>query len=223
MDFEEGHTFMEQAQEAMWLYEKFTQKFDDIEKFKPRDLLSFVRRILEVLEINYYSDTWINTKCEEFNIYCQTRERAGVIIVKRGNKECLIVKNHDQYECFPKGSVKRNETTMECAIRETLEETGYDCKQTITSAIRIENSVKNMNHYLHWETYYVILNFDGEFKFSPKDKDEIISCRWISINKIPDSKKAKDELRNRIKFKIDFFFVKKLKQITQQNSRKMNS
>lgn len=53
--------------------------------------------------------------------------KAGCILVNKEQKEIALVVQNGEYS-FPKGHLEGNETIKECAIRETIEETGHDVK-----------------------------------------------------------------------------------------------
>ena len=55
--------------------------------------------------------------------------KAGCILINKELKKIGLVyrKKLNDYS-FPKGHLEENETLSECAVRETTEETGRDCK-----------------------------------------------------------------------------------------------
>ena len=56
-------------------------------------------------------------------------KKAGCILLDLENKKIgLIYRNKQNDYSFPKGHLEKNETLMECAIRETKEETGRLCE-----------------------------------------------------------------------------------------------
>ena len=52
----------------------------------------------------------------------------GAVLYTKKNDiyEYLIIKDRHESYSFPKGHIKKNETEMECAVREVKEETGID-------------------------------------------------------------------------------------------------
>lgn len=66
----------------------------------------------------------------------------GAILLREenGNQETLLVKHTSGHWGFPKGKKENNETEEETAIREVLEETGYQ--------ITIENGFREISSYL---------------------------------------------------------------------------
>lgn len=54
-------------------------------------------------------------------------KKAGCILVNLENKKIALVLRKGDYS-FPKGHLEDGETIKECAIRETIEETGHEVK-----------------------------------------------------------------------------------------------
>ena len=53
--------------------------------------------------------------------------KAGCILINKKQRTIALVVQNGEYS-FPKGHLEKNETIKECAIRETIEETGHDVK-----------------------------------------------------------------------------------------------
>ena len=66
-------------------------------------------------------------------------KKAGCILINIVNKEIALVCRNGEYS-FPKGHLEINETIRECAIRETIEETGHSCHL-------VNNKEISINHY----------------------------------------------------------------------------
>lgn len=103
----------------------------------------------------------------------------GSILIDPSLKWCLMVKCHRDYG-FPKGKINKNENPIECAIRETFEETGYDISSKI-----------DKNEYLEWDCktkikgFYIIYNVDLNTKFYPQNQGEILDYKWFPVHRLP--------------------------------------
>jgi len=112
-------------------------------------------------------------------------KKAGTILLDKDNKKIALVyrKKHDNIS-FPKGHLEENETFEECAIRETLEETGRICEIIkpiyLNKYMSKEGEVEN----------HMFLAIDKGL-FSTNIDEELL---WISIDKVKDYLKY-DELK----------------------------
>ena len=81
---------------------------------------------------------------------------------------------------FPKGKIGKDETPLDCAIRETLEETGFDCRPLVVADAEVE--------YIQWNKpdsqvrLYVIRGVrEEEARFLPQTRREIRKIAWVPI------------------------------------------
>lgn len=85
---------------------------------------------------------------------------------------------------FPKGKVNEEEAAADCAIREVLEETGFD----ITSYFNIDDFIDNkMNGQL--SRLYIVPGVSMKTNFQPRTRKEIKNLDWFRIDQLPAHKK----------------------------------
>ncbi|KAF3910890.1 hypothetical protein ABW20_dc0107635 [Dactylellina cionopaga] len=83
---------------------------------------------------------------------------------------------------FPRGKINKDEADHICAVREVLEETGYDASELVDpSAFLVDTSEENMDRHLQ---LYLIKNVPEEFKFYPLARKEISEVAWFSITEL---------------------------------------
>lgn len=85
---------------------------------------------------------------------------------------------------FPKGKVNEDEDPAHCAIREVLEETGFDITNYIDPEFYLESVINEQLVRL-----YVITGISTDTKFQPRTRYEIKACEWFPIADLPNSKK----------------------------------
>ena len=87
---------------------------------------------------------------------------------------------------FPKGKINEGEKESAGAIREVLEEVGFD----ITSRVREEDYIEITSKGASGKVtkLFIICNVPEKFNFKPRVRKEIRSVRWFSINAV--AKKA---------------------------------
>ena len=124
--------------------------------------------------------------------------KAGCILVNKEQKEIALVVQNGEYS-FPKGHLEGNETIQECAIRETIEETGHDVK-----IIKKLKSIKYKSpEYIVYENHYFLGIDNGITNKKIDSKDREIT-EWYKIEKISEKlsyqylKKYWQEIRNTV-------------------------
>lgn len=107
--------------------------------------------------------------------------KAGCILINKKQRTIALVVQNGEYS-FPKGYLERNETIEECAIRETIEETGHD--------VKIIKEIKSIKYKSPegkiYENHYFIGIDEGitNRKIEDKDKEEV---EWHQFEEIEET------------------------------------
>jgi len=122
----------------------------------------------------------------------RNKHKAGVFIYDPQNQKILLVQSRGNLWGPPKGSIEDNETLLECAIREVLEETGINL--TDESICDNNKFIFNNSHYFYCPMDEVPVTLDTPM-ISPGTNDasgigwfrldclaELISSKSININ-----------------------------------------
>lgn len=128
--------------------------------------------------------------------------KAGCILINKQLKKIGLVyrKKLNDYS-FPKGHLEENETLSECAVRETTEETGRDCKLISDKEIGV---IEYTNYEGQIKTYMFLALDKGKTnkKIAEKDKEELV---WVNYNEV-ESKLSYQNLKdfwNKVKEKVE--------------------
>lgn len=106
---------------------------------------------------------------------CIVEEDGKILMVKEAKKKC-----YGQWN-FPAGHLEENETVKNAAIREVLEETGYEVE--ITGVLPIFNKFINGENAVM--VRFVAKRKNDNRDTNPKfDKNEILSVEWMNLEKI---------------------------------------
>lgn len=96
------------------------------------------------------------------------------------NHNVLIIKQLNGDYGFPKGHIDEGESEKECALRETLEETGI-------KANILDDNRFSISYYVHGnvlkEAIYFISSGSGDITIQ---EDELSECFWLDCEKVYD-------------------------------------
>lgn len=106
----------------------------------------------------------------------------GAIILDETLDDVLLVQGYLAKSGwgFPKGKVNEDEAYHDCAVREVLEETGFDIRDRICKKTYIEQRISDQLARL-----YIIPGVPTDTKFNPKTRKEIRNIEWFSVDKLP--------------------------------------
>ncbi|KAG1970955.1 mRNA-decapping enzyme [Pimephales promelas] len=113
---------------------------------------------------------------------CGIRDFAKADILKRSLCNVLMVQGYLAKSGwgFPKGKVNEDEAFHDCAVREVLEETGFDIRDRICKKTYIEQRILDQLARL-----YIIPGVPKDTKFNPKTRKEIRNIEWFPVDKLP--------------------------------------
>lgn len=94
----------------------------------------------------------------------------GCIMLNAAMDKCLLVKGWKSGSSwsFPRGKIDQDEDDRDCAIREVLEETGYDLAGMVREEDKIEINLKEQDMRL-----YIAPGVPEDTEFAPRTRKEI--------------------------------------------------
>lgn len=127
-------------------------------------------------------------------------KKAGCILINLDTEEIALVSRKGEFS-FPKGHLEAGETLQECAIRETVEETGHDCHIQEEKEIAIIRYTTPRGENV--ENYFYIAIDDGIYqeKIDEKDKEMTAWEKFDNVESTLSHENLKD-LWNEIKGKV---------------------
>ncbi len=133
-------------------------------------------------------------------------KKAGCILLNPENKSiALVFRENKQDYSFPKGHLESGETLVECAIRETAEETKFDCELLEEDPIYFETYITPKGEDV--EMYYYISKYTG---LSDNNSEDTHPTFWVPFDEVYD-KLSYDSLKNvwnNVKDKVQYYFDK---------------
>ena len=129
-------------------------------------------------------------------------KKAGTILINlKDGKIGLVYRCKKQDYTFPKGHLEKGETLQECAIRETIEETGRNCHLISSKEVKILYYLTPSGEDV--ESYIYLAEDDGNYneKIAEKDREKLV---WKSIDEVEETLSYQDlkemwsDVRNKV-------------------------
>lgn len=121
---------------------------------------------------------------QAFNAYKRTVPVRGAILLDPTMEKCLLVRGYKKHAGwgFPRGKLSANETDSQCAVREVIEETGYDIESKLKEEDFIELNIGDQATKL-----FIIPGVDESTLFAPHVRGEIGAFAWHVISHLPST------------------------------------
>ncbi|CAD5212862.1 unnamed protein product [Bursaphelenchus okinawaensis] len=177
-----------QLEQAHWYYVDYfcEKKPTNVPPCFNVNFRDFVKQMFNKSEMLSCFRGHVDEIIEQFRQYKGGVPTYGAVMFNKDLTEVLLVQGYFSTKNswgFPKGKVNEDETPEACAIREVLEETGYD----ITDKMRPDVCFRyNLNDTA--VCLYAALDVDQDFNFHPHMRKEIRKIAWYPIRELPRSK-----------------------------------
>ncbi|KAF8846372.1 DCP2-domain-containing protein [Paxillus ammoniavirescens] len=173
-----------QVEQAHWFYEDFVREQNP--KFPSLPLKKFSEMLFHACPLLHQ---WSHDHEQAFNTFMQYKTRVpvcGAIMLNETWEKCILVKGWKSSSGwgFPKGKINEHEPPHECAIREVLEETGYNLAGQINAADVIEMSIKEQLISL-----FIVPGVPEDFPFKTRTRKEISRIEWFKLTDLPTWKR----------------------------------
>ncbi|SPO24917.1 related to decapping enzyme [Ustilago trichophora] len=188
-----------QVEQAHWFYEDFLRPLNPslpslgLRRFSSY-LLHTASMIVPLIQRYITSGSGqqdLEAAFDEFLKYKTRVPVCGAILLAEDWNKCLLVKGWKSSAAwgFPKGKINQNEPERDCAIREVLEETGYDC-----SSLLPEDSKDYLDLTMREQRIrlYIVPGVKESTKFETLTRKEISKIAWFKLSDLPTWKKSKD-------------------------------
>ncbi|KAL4069628.1 Dcp2, box A domain-containing protein [Scleroderma yunnanense] len=175
-----------QVEQAHWFYEDFVREQNP--KFPSLPLKRFSEMLFHACPLLHQ---WSHDHEQAFSTFMQYKTRVpvcGAIMLNESWEKCILVKGWKSSSGwgFPKGKINEHEPPPECAVREVLEETGYNLAGKIDPADVIEMSIKEQLISL-----FIVPGIPDDFPFKTRTRKEISRIEWFKLTDLPTWKRNK--------------------------------
>lgn len=144
----------------------------------------------------------------------------GAIMLNREMSKCVLVKGWKASASwgFPKGKIDQGEEDANCAVREVLEECGFDVSKYLKADEYIDMVMREQTVRL-----YVVTGVPLETKFEPQTRKEISKIDWFALDDLPTYKKdaSKEQMKQSAKYYMVAPFVGPLRKWIKRHKSKV--
>lgn len=146
---------------------------------KIRNLYSFIDRYITCSSNVSINARTIKRFVSEFTRINKEMPISGVVLLNKDKTKVMLVRNYKSRSwSFPKGKIEvyNNEKPIDCAYRECLEETNYDCSKNRVLGKVSEHICGRMTYF------YIVDGVPEDYKFSCDNPYEIEELAWHDFN-----------------------------------------
>ena len=168
---------MVNMEQAHWFYE------DELVRDLSVPSMRFPVFVREIQSLCNFLPEW-STKdlLDIYEVYKSHIPVRGAIILNTTMDKVLLVTNFNgRAYSFPKGKINEEETDEACAIREVLEEVGFDISSMVTSEDYLEIEDGHMR-------LYIVHGASEDYEYLTRTKGEIGKIEWVKLDDIPSQK-----------------------------------
>jgi len=177
-----------QIEQASWFYDDFYRnQFRHLPHLQMKDFSqTFVQRCPTLKRaLKLPNDNAVCTALANFSKLKNKIPVCGAILLSSDMNQCVLVKGWIAGSAwgFPKGKINADEIDIDCAVRETLEETGYDSTGQVSSEDWVECVHKGQTQRL-----YMARDVPADYNFVTQTRKEISEIRWFDIDALSKGK-----------------------------------
>ncbi|XP_032220585.1 m7GpppN-mRNA hydrolase [Nematostella vectensis] len=181
-----------QVETAHWFYLDFYRQ--ERPELPACGLKEFTKIIFNKFPFLNKTDQHVDEIFDNWQKYKFSVPVYGAIILNEALDKCLLVQPFMSRTSwgFPKGKVNKDENEFDCAIREVLEETGFDITAYASPDQFLEHSIHD-----HLVRLYIVPGVPENTHFQTQTKCEIKGIQWFVVDYLPTNKRdqvCKDNL-----------------------------
>jgi len=168
------------VEQAHWFYEDNTMEQNP--SLKSLSLREFTSLMFQSCSALRPYITHIDDIYKDFTTYKTRVPVTGAIILDETLERCLLVKGWKAGASwsFPRGKKNKGEEDSNCAIREVMEETGFD----IAPKLRLDDHLEVLIGQQRMRLY-IIPGVRDDTRFAPLTKKEISEIAWHRVEELP--------------------------------------
>lgn len=175
--FQSWERLLFEVELAWWYYTDFLIPLHPKQLHK-NSLKDFTRGIFAQCELLAPYVHNVDAIYNTFLSYKLTVPTFGCALIDPTRSSVLLVKGFGRNSSwgFPKGKLSRNESEMDCAVREVLEETGFDASKLVS-----EQNALSINCNDRVIKLYLVFDVPRDYAFAAQCRGEVQSYQWFEL------------------------------------------
>lgn len=171
---------------AHWFYEDFYRAYDPSLPRLP--LKHFAAKIFGHTALLEHHKKDVDRLTSQFQAYKQEIPTCGAAMLNPAMDKVLMVRSWGSNARwgFPKGKLSKDETELDCAIREVFEETGFD----ITPLVSCDTFYVDTLSSGRCSRIFVVTDVPEDSVFQTRTRKEISDIKWVPLSALPETPKA---------------------------------
>lgn len=171
---------------AHWFYDDFyREKYPHLPRLP---LKHFAGKLFDHTSLLQHYRPDVERLTAQFQSYKQEVPTCGAALLNPTMDKVVLVRGWGQTARwgFPKGKLSKDETELEAATREVLEETGFDMTPYVNDSTFFIDSLSSGRYC----RIFLVTNILEGTKFVTQTRKEISDIQWVPISALPDSPKS---------------------------------
>lgn len=172
-----------QIEEACWFYQDFVRL--DSPQLPGMKLVGFSNAILKTCPFLWKWGVTPEQAKVMFGLYKLRIPVRGACLFNASCSKVLLIQGTElKLWSFPRGKIGKGESDVECSVRETKEEIGFDILPFIDPRQYVERTVHGKNFKI-----YLVKGIPEDTLFVPEVRNEIAEIKWFDVK--PLAKKVR--------------------------------
>ena len=192
-EFESFERLFFAVESAHWFYDDFyREKHSNLPKLP---LKAFAQKLFDHTPLLQPYSADGDKLVADFKLYKQEVPTCGAAMLNSTMDKVVLVRGWGSGAKwgFPKGKVSKDETELQAAVREVLEETGFDLTNYVDSSTHYIDSMM----YRRLNRIFVVPDVPEDAKFETQTRKEISKIEWIPVSSLPVYKDKQQQAREK--------------------------
>ncbi len=177
-DLSSSERVLFQIEEAHWFYEDFIRPLNML--LPAMKMNQFTAKILQRCPMVWRWEETSKQALAKFGKYKSIIPVRGCALLNADRSKLLLVQGTESSSwSFPRGKISKDESDVECAVREMYEETGFDASPYVDEEEYAERRIRGKNYKI-----FFCSGIPEDTEFKPVARNEIRRIKWFELSKL---------------------------------------